>query len=99
MALPIAGAAAPGAGAGMSSLLAGGAPPGADAAAQQAQGQQAISQVRQIGDLVQQLAGANPTVGQEVQQITNLLKAIVVKLTAPLPQQTMSGAMTPGGSM
>lgn len=97
MAEGVAGAASPTSA--LQMMGAGAAPPGADAAALQQQLQQTVQQIRQIGDLVQQLAAANPTLAQDAQQIGQILKQMIVRSAQQAPQQTMSGAMTPGGGV
>lgn len=76
---------------------AGAQPPGAGAEAVQAQLQQTVQQIRAVGDLVQQLAATNPMIAAEAQQIGQLLKQMIIKSAQQAPQQTMSGAMVPGG--
>jgi hypothetical protein len=95
MAEGVAGAASPTSA--LQMMGAGAQAPGAGADAMQAQLQQTVQQIRQIGDLVQQLAGANPALAQEAQQIGQLLKQMIIRSAQQAPQQTMSGAMTPGG--
>lgn len=77
------------------SLLAsqGGAPTGgADQALQQVMGQ-----IRQIGQGVQALESQYPQVAEEAQQITQLLKAMVIKVAQQGSAQTPSGMAVPGG--
>jgi len=76
------------------SLLAGqgaSAPPNADSALQAVMGQ-----IRQIGQAVQALEGQNPALAEEAQQITQLLKAMVIKSAQQGSAQTASGMAVPG---
>lgn len=73
-----------------------GAPAGAGADAQQAQLQQVAGQVRAIGDQIQQLISGNPMLAQDGQQISQILKGMIIKVAQAAPQQTMSGAAVPG---
>jgi hypothetical protein len=75
------------------------APPGAGADAARQQLEQVIQLVRGIGAQVKQIADLAPMAGDEVTQITELLKAIVVKSAQASPMQTASGMAVPGGSM
>lgn len=56
-----------------------------------------MQQVRQIGDAVTQLGATLPEVADEVTQIQQLLKAIVVKAAgAVAPMQSASSTAVPG---
>lgn len=77
-------------------MLGAGAPQGANAEAVQAQLQQMVQQIRQVGDLVQQIAASNPQLAQDAQQITQILKGMVVKSAQQAPAQTPSGLAVPG---
>lgn len=90
---PVAGAASPSTAVG--DFTAG--TPGAGAAAVQAQVQQVAGQVRQLGQLAQQLAQTNPAIAPEMQQIAQILKAATVKVAQAAMQQTPSGAAAPSG--
>jgi hypothetical protein len=72
--------------------------PAAGQDALRAQLQQTAMQVRQIGDLVQQLAQSNPMFQQGAQQITQILKQMIITAAQAAPQQTASGAAVPGGA-
>lgn len=91
---PIAGAAAPTPA--VADMLGAGAPQGANAEAIQAQLQQTVQQIRQLGDLVQQIAASNPQLAQDAQQISQILKGMVVKAAQQAPAQTPSGLAVPG---
>jgi methyl-accepting chemotaxis protein len=77
-------------------MLGAGAPQGANAEAVQAQLQAMVQQIRQVGDLVQQIAASNPQLAQDAQQITQILKGMVVKSAQQAPAQTPSGLAVPG---
>lgn len=73
--------------------------PAAQAAGMDAQRQQleaTMGRIRDLGELVKQLAAEIPTVADEAQQIQQLLKQMVVKAAQQTPMQTMSGAAVPG---
>ena len=71
--------------------------PGAGANAQQQQLQQLAGQVRQIGDMLSQLASQAPMVAQDVQQIGQILKGMIIKVAQAAPAQTPSSMAVPGG--
>lgn len=73
--------------------------PGAGAAAAQAQLQQVAGVIRQINQLVMQLAQQSPVLAPDMQQIGQILKSAIVKMASQAPQQTMSGATAPSGGM
>lgn len=58
-----------------------------------------IARVRDLGEQIKQFALENPAVAEEVQQIQQLLKQMVVKMAAPVPAQTSSSMAVPGGQM
>lgn len=70
------------------------AAPGMDAQRQQLEG--AMQAIRQLADQVKALGGMIPQAADEITQIQNLLKSVVVKAAQAAPAQTMSGAMVPG---
>lgn len=65
--------------------------------AQRQQLEQAMQQVRQIGEAVKSLAQMMPQAADEANQIQQLLKAMVVKAAQQTPMQTGSGMAVPGG--
>lgn len=72
-------------------------PPGAQAAdAQQQQLMQTIQGIRDLGEMVKQIAANAPMVSDEAQQIQELLKQMVIKAAQPAPVQTASSMMVPG---
>ena len=71
--------------------------PAAGQDAIRAQLAQTAMQVRQIGDLVQQLAQTNPMFQQGAQQISQILKQMIITAAQAAPMQTTSGAAVPGG--
>ena len=73
------------------------ADPAAGQDAIRAQLQQTAMQVRQIGDLVNQLGQSNPMFQQGAQQITQILKQMMITAAQAAPMQTVSGAAVPGG--
>lgn len=73
-----------------------GQPAGAGAEAVQAQLQQTAASVRQIGDLLQQLGAANPTLAPDIQQVSQILKGMIVKVAQSAPAQTASSLAVPG---
>lgn len=92
----------PGAGGGsaLGSMLAGsaGAMQGGAAGGGPDSGLQALmGQIRQIGQMVQQLEGTVPVLAEEAQQINALLKQMVVKAAQAQGAQTASGMAVPGG--
>lgn len=58
---------------------------------------QTMTQIRQLGEGVKALATLIPMGADEITQIQNLLKALVVKAAQGAPQQTPSGMSVPGG--
>lgn len=69
----------------------GGPPPGADQMLQQTMGQ-----IREVGQMVQQLEAQFPALAEEAQQIAQLLKAMVIKAAQQGSAQTASGMAVPG---
>lgn len=90
---PIGGAAAPSPA--VADML-GAAPQGANEEAVRAQLQQIVTQIRQVGDLVTQIGASNPQLQQDAQQITQILKGMVVKAAQQAPAQTPSAMAVPG---
>jgi hypothetical protein len=72
-----------------------GAGPGMDAQSQMLQ--QFAQQVRGVSDQVKAMMAANPLVGDEAQQILQLLKQMIVKVAQPMPMANASGMAVPGG--
>lgn len=56
-----------------------------------------VQQVRTIHTAAKQIEMDLPPLAPDVQQITALLNQLLVKAAQLMPQQTISGAMTPGG--
>lgn len=100
MGTPIAGSASPSVPM-TDALSAGLTPPGAaqDAARQQLEG--LIGQVRQVQQTVAQLGQSAPFAAQQVAQITDLLKQIIISAAQQSSAQTASGQAVPmaGGGM
>lgn len=71
--------------------------PGFDLARQQLE--QTMGQIRQVATAVKQLAATVPDAAQELQQMQELLKAVVIKAAQPAPMQTMSGQAVPTAGM
>lgn len=90
-------AAAPSAGA----TTAPGAPDAAAAGADALQSQlmASIMRVRDFGEQVKQFGAENPLVVEEVQQIQQLLKQMLVKIATPVQPQTGSSLGVPTGGM
>ena len=61
--------------------------------------QDALMQVRQIGQAVDAFTQQYPAVAQTTQQIASLLKQAVIQLAQAQPQATPSGMSAPGGGM
>lgn len=74
------------------------APPGQGAADAQAQLQTLAGQIRDLGQMVDQVATSFPNAAQEASQIKVLLKQIIVKAAAQAPPQTASAAAVPTGA-
>lgn len=88
------------------SLLAGGGQGGDPAAAgggmapdPNAMLQDALMQVRSIGQAIDAFTQQYPAVAQTTQQITTLLKQAVIQLASAQPVSTPSGMSAPGGGM
>lgn len=73
------------------------ADPAAGQDAIRAQLQQTAMQIRQINDAVMQLGQSNPLFQQGAQQITQILKQMIITAAQAAPMQTVSGAAVPGG--
>ena len=78
-------------------LLAGGSP-GQGADAVRAQLETLAGQIRDLGQQVDAVAMDFPTAAQEVSQIKNLLKAIIVKAAQQAPMASASGQAVPTGA-
>lgn len=79
------------------SLLSGaGAQAGPGAAGPDADLQATMGEIRGIGQAVQGLEAKFPALAQEAQQITALLKQMVVKAAQQAQMQTASGMAVPG---
>ena len=72
---------------------------GAGADAQQQQLQQTMGQIRDFAEQVKQLGANNPVLADDVQQIQQILKNMVVKAAQVGQTQTASSLAVPGGGM
>ncbi len=79
------------------SLLAGGQP-GQGADQVRAQIEALASQIRDMGSMVDAIAADFPNAAQEVMQVKNLLKQIIVKAAQQAPMTTASGSAVPTGA-
>jgi len=73
------------------------APSGAGPDAAQHALQQAVSQVRQLSQLAQQVGDTTPVLQPEMQQIKQIIMRAVTKLGNAAPKQTPSSQAVPGG--
>jgi len=87
----------------MGAMLGGAAPPmspaGAGADAQQQQLTQTMGRIRDLAEQVKQLGADFPVLADDVQQIQQILKTMVVKSAQVAPTQTASSLAVPGGGM
>lgn len=87
----------------MGAMLGGAAPQmsaaGAGADAQQQQLTQTMGRIRDLAEQLKQLGADFPVLGDDVQQIQQLLKQMVVKAAQVAPAQTASSLAVPGGGM
>lgn len=74
----------------------GGNPAAAGAGAVDQQTLQIMQRIQQFGEQVKQLGADLPMLADEVGQIQQILKQMVVKATAVAPVQTPSSMMVPG---
>jgi methyl-accepting chemotaxis protein len=58
--------------------------------------EQTMGQIRQLGEAIKSLAPMVPMAADELQQIQQLLKQVVIKAASGAPQQTGSGMAVPG---
>lgn len=59
--------------------------------------QQVMGKIRGVGEQVKGLEAEYPQVAEEAQQISQLLKAMVIKVAQQGSAQTASGMAVPGG--
>ena len=89
----------PGGQTGMDNNMAGGSPAGggggSDAARQALE--QAMGEIRDLGQKAEALGGKYPSLAPEVQQLKQILKRMVVKAAQQAPQQTVSSQDLPMG--
>ena len=80
----------------MDQMSAGGSPASGRDGQRQAL-EQAMGQIKAIKDQVDQLGSSMPAMSQEVQQIGQILKRMIVKAAQQAPQQTASAEAVPSG--
>ena len=83
---------------GMDDNMAGGSPAGGGGSDQARQMlEQAMGEIRAVGQQIDEMGGKYPSVAPEVKQLKQILKRMIVKVAQQAPQQTASSANLPMG--
>ncbi len=83
---------------GMDENAAGGSPAGAGGSDQARQMlEQAMGEIRTLGQSIDEMGGKYPSVAPEVKQLKQILKRMIVKVAQQAPQQTASSSNLPMG--
>ena len=82
----------------MDDNMAGGSPAGGGGSDQARQMlEQAMGEIRAVGQQIDEMGGKYPSVAPEVKQLKQILKRMIVKVAQQAPQQTASSQNLPMG--